>query len=122
MHELSCLLRLLSLAEEALNKECLENEPGALKVSSIVLEVGELTGILPEYLHRYYPSAVKHTAFQDASLKIDYIPARVRCLSCGTEYHPEKDSDYRCPRCKSLSGSILQGRELSLKELILKEG
>ena len=120
MHELSYLLRFLSLAEETLKKEADENPEKALQPASVTLEVGELTGILPEYLHRYYPAAVKNTAFREASLEIIYLPAKLRCLSCGLEYHPEKAFDYRCPGCGSLSGKILQGRELALKEIRLK--
>ncbi|MBQ7201028.1 MAG: hydrogenase maturation nickel metallochaperone HypA, partial [Eubacterium sp.] len=49
MHEMSYVVR---LAEKAIQAA---EEKNASTVISISLSVGEMTGVLPEYLHRYYP-------------------------------------------------------------------
>ena len=115
MHELSYMLRLCDAALSELKKH-----PGK-KALSISVEVGELTGVLPYYLDKYYPKAAKGTPLEDASLKIIEIPAEACCDGCGLHYHPSKEADYKCPNCGGISAHFIHGRELCLKEIRLAE-
>lgn len=109
MHELSYLMKFITLARQQLTTPA--------PVAALVLEIGEMTGVLPEYLKRYYPEAVKGTVFEGSELVVELVPAETECLSCGQIYHPHRDNGYRCPACKSADGRILRGRELVLKEI-----
>ena len=87
-----------------------ENE----NVSEIVLNVGKMTGIVPDYLHRYFPEAAKGTAAEKAKLIINYIPVSGICLDCGFSYEPSSENDYRCPKCRSLKFDLKSGREFEM--------
>ena len=113
MHEMSYMIKFINMAEEA------AAEHPEAKISSISVKVGEMTGVLPEYLEKYFPEAAAGTGCEGASLYVDYVPVRVRCKGCGSEYHPSKDNDYRCPGCKSIDAEYLCGRELSLESISL---
>lgn len=112
MHELSYVLNFLEAAEEELQTRNIQ-EP----VREIAVEVGEMTGIVPAYLERYFPDAKKGTRFENASLNITFIPAEIACETCNTAYHPEPENRYACPNCQSKNGKIIRGRECNLKEI-----
>jgi len=111
MHELSTMVKLVNMAiEEA-------SASDASHIMSMTVKVGEMTGILPRYLHRYFPQATAGTIAEGAQLQIIEVPVRIRCLDCGTEYEPTKVPGRRCPQCESVKGKILSGRELTLESL-----
>ena len=82
MHEMSYVVRIVSLA---LRKA---QENGAAEVKSLTVLVGEMTDIVPEYLHKYYPDAVKGTIMEGSVLKTETDPVKIRCGGCGRIYHP----------------------------------
>lgn len=114
MHEMSYVIRLVNRAiETAENK-------GAKKVNKILVSVGEMTDVLPEYLQRYYPSAVRGTILEGSVLEVKREPVRVLCASCGEEYHPEKENGYACPACGGKEGKIMAGRGVTLEQVELE--
>lgn len=112
---MSCVLRFCNLAIETAKAQ------NAKKVEEIVVEVGEMTDILPEYLHKYYPAATKNTLLEGSVLTVVRIPVVARCVSCGTEFHPDRAHDYRCPACGSVRASVLCGRTVDLREVRILE-
>ena len=44
---------------------------GVTKVQMIVLQIGELSPMIPKYVEACYPAAVDGTSLQDTELKID---------------------------------------------------
>lgn len=120
MHEMSYVVRMVNLAQKTVENELAKDTP-PFRVKKIVVQVGEMTGVIPMYLHRYYPEAVKGTDLEDSELETEDLPAIVKCLDCGTEYHPEIENDYSCPKCKSIQGKVTQGRDVLLKEVVLED-
>lgn len=114
MHEMSYVIRFVNLA---LRKA---QEAGADRVCSVTVSVGEMTDIVPEYLHRYYPEVVKGTIMENSELKVEVVPVKIRCAACGSVYHPEKSNAYSCPECGGSAGEICQGRGMDLKEISLE--
>ena len=114
MHEMSYMIRLadIALAELAKNPHAIPDK--------LIVEIGELTGVLPEYLKKYYPAVVKDTPLSNSMLEVISIPAEAECEQCKTHYHPDRTNDYRCPKCNSIQAHFLHGRELSVREIILK--
>ncbi|XME02089.1 hydrogenase maturation nickel metallochaperone HypA [Lachnospiraceae bacterium C1.1] len=112
MHEMSYVVRLVNLALKKCEEENISN------VKKVVSEIGEMTGILPEYMIKYYKSAVKDTILSSSELECIMIPVSARCEDCGKEYLPDKEHDYLCPNCKSGLAKIIHGREFILKEII----
>lgn len=111
MHELSTMIRLVSLAQETAEKE------GAKKVTALTVKVGEMTGILPSYLYKYFPEASRGTLLEGAELTCTGVPVRVRCLSCGTEYEPDRIPGRVCPNCGKTAAHILAGRDVTLENI-----
>lgn len=111
MHELSYVVRFVNLAEEHARSQ------HAARVTRITVEVGETSGVLPEYLQKYYPDATKGTLLEGSELVT--IPLRVEavCKDCGTHYHPERSNDYACPSCGSVRASYTGGRSVRLKSV-----
>ncbi len=114
MHELSTMVR---LANQAI-KVAEENE--ADRVEKIVVEVGEMTDIVPEYLQKYYPEATRGTILEGSTLETHVVETRVRCVDCGEEFHPSREYDYRCPKCKSMRAKVLKGRSVTLVQVIVE--
>ena len=52
MHEMSTVIRLVNMASSV----AVENN--ATSVKKIKVAIGEMTGVLPEYVRKYYPEAV----------------------------------------------------------------
>ncbi len=98
----------------------LEKHPHA-SVRRLVVEVGEMTGVLPEYLHKYFPLAAKDTPLKDAVLEVVSIPVEAECAACANRYHPGKANHYRCPNCGEKNARLLHGRECGVKRLVIEE-
>lgn len=108
MHEMSYVIRFADMAMEAV-----ESEPDAV-IEKVVIEVGAMTGVLPEYLIKYYPEAVAKTRLEGSTLEVEMRPVAARCSVCKAEYEPSAGNDYSCPECGSKEASIIHGRELNL--------
>ncbi len=110
MHELSVALGIVRIAEEETKKA------HANKVETIELEIGTLAGIVFDALNFVWPSAVKDTVLENASLQINVIKAKGKCIDCDTIFDMEQLYD-SCPKCKSNFKGIIQGKELRVKAL-----
>ncbi len=115
MHELSTMIHLVNLAADAAGKE------GGGKITSMEVSVGEMSGILGCYLKQYFPQAAKGTTAEGAELVIHEIPVKVRCLQCGREYEPDRETGRVCPECGSAMGKIIAGRDVVLDSVTVSE-
>ncbi len=114
MHELSLSHALVETALEALADTCHEG------INCLVVEIGELAGIEPEALSFCFPIAAQGTPLDGAVLRIERLPVRVRCATCGAEESLPDPLHLRCPRCGRPTGDILGGREIQLKSIELR--
>lgn len=87
------------------------------KVYSIVLQIGELSSMIPRYIEQCYPAAVDGTLLQDTKLEIEVLPANVLCSSCNKVFNIV-DNGRTCPNCGGNTFSMLSGREFMIKEII----
>ena len=112
MHEMSYMINFINMAEKAAD--------GAEAITSVTVKIGALTGVLPEYLKKYFPQAAKNTRCEGADFNVIAIPAEVTCDGCGKNYQPGKDNNYCCPSCGSKDGKIIHGRELDLSSVTVR--
>ena len=92
------------------------------KVSAVTLEIGEVTGIVPEYLIDCWNWARKKEAvMEEATLKIEQIDAVTFCEDCGQEY-PTVAHGKICPHCGSEKTWLQQGNEFLIKEIEVPNG
>ena len=110
MHEVGIISAMLKTIEGVMEEENLT------KVEKIVLRVGELSGVLPHYMHECFPAAVYKTRFQDTKLELEIVPGIARCNRCGLEFNGLA-YDLTCPSC----GNRDDFERLSGEELIIQE-
>lgn len=110
MHELGIMFHIV----EQVTKLAKEN--GLTEVEAIVLQVGELSSVVPRYLESCYPAAADGTILEKAVLEIEILPANALCKSCGkvSSVLGSKDS---CPHCGNQSRTLISGQEFQIKEI-----
>lgn len=91
MHELGVISSMVKTIEEIIK------EQGFTKVQKLVLEVGELSGVVPHYMEACYPAAVYKTFMEDSVLEMETIPGIVLCKDCGKEFNAMAE-DFACPK------------------------
>ena len=112
MHELGTVFYVLDRVEELVQENHLE------EVGSVTLEVGEVSGIIPEYLTDCWQWAVKKRTkpLQNAELKIEKLEAVTYCQDCEKTYPTMKYAKI-CPYCKSERTYLVTGNEYNIKEI-----
>ena len=113
MHELGVLLRIADQVLEVVREE------GLSEVEAVVLEVGAMSSIVPEYLTYFYPAAVEGTVLEKAELRIERLPAVGRCRGCGEAFDIVRHRGV-CPGCGGKDPELLSGREFNIKEIVAR--
>lgn len=86
------------------------------KVLRVTLEVGRLSGMLPEAIRFCFDICSQGTTVQGAQLQIIEPEGRGHCGACGAE--PVLTTPLgRCPVCGEPSLRIVAGTELKIKEM-----
>ena len=115
MHELG----IVNYVVKQVEKLAVENE--LTKVESVTLEFGEVSGVVPSYLVKYWDWYVKkeeHAALLgDSVLKYETLPAITWCDNCKGEY-PTVQYGKTCPYCGSGETWLLRGQEMNIKEIV----
>ena len=89
----------------------------ARQVNRIVLRIGSLSGVEPEALRFAFDAVTAGTLAEGAELKIETVAARAYCAGCGVEFEDDAGFIFSCPRCRSFSGDLRQGREIELSRI-----
>ncbi len=110
MHELGITQNIVDLAERT---AC---EHGALRVLSVAVEIGELSGISADAVDFCFGACAQGTLLEGARLIIRLIPGGVRCRACGEESSVDRQT-FACPACGAWDLEILQGEELKILEV-----
>lgn len=110
MHELSLLVELIEQAT------ALAKVRGARSIDRVRLEVGELSGVVPEALTFAFPIAAQGTIAAGAKLDMAVVPVVACCRACDREFTPT-DIVYACPTCGQISDDIRCGTELTFHSM-----
>jgi hydrogenase nickel incorporation protein HypA/HybF len=110
VHELGVIITVVETIEK------IAREQHLTKIESLVLQIGELSSIVPQYLESCYPAAVDGTMLQNTKLRIEVIPGNAMCKNCHKVYHLS-ESSAQCPHCGSDSWELISGKEFSIKEI-----
>lgn len=95
-------------------------ENGIEKIEAIVLQIGELSLIVPEYVEQLYPMVAGGTLLADTRLEIETIPGMAECEDCDEVYNVVKNAGV-CPACGSRSKTVLSGTDFLIKELLVPQ-
>lgn len=111
MHELGVVIEVVKTVQNVVQKNDLSH------VESIVLQIGELSSMIPSYVRECYPAAVDGTNLEETELKIEILPGNGRCTECRAIFNILKSGGI-CPECGAKEKEILSGREFMIKEII----
>lgn len=89
------------------------------KVTRVDLEIGAMAGVEIEALLFAWETIRQGTLAHEASLVIDHVEARARCLACDTEFPPDNYLA-ACPSCGSYRYEIIKGRELRVSSFFIE--
>ena len=111
MHELGTIYYVIDTVEKLMVENDLK------QVASITLQVGEVSGIIPEYLTDFWQYArAKSAHFQETELKIEKLGAVTYCQDCKKTY-PTIVYKKICPYCGSENTFLVTGNEYVIKEI-----
>ncbi|MGE4296352.1 MAG: hydrogenase/urease nickel incorporation protein HypA [Campylobacterales bacterium] len=110
MHEYSIVQALLDLCEDEAKKA------GAVKVNTIRIKVGKLSGVEPELLKAAYDVFNEESFCRGAKLDMQLQNVVITCRDCGKESELETLT-FVCPHCHSESFEVKDGEELMLMSL-----
>lgn len=110
MHELGICDALLKMVDKAVKEE------GCDGVSSITVEVGTLSGVVPHFLSECWEAVIDGTAYEQTEIIVEVLPGKARCLDCGSEFVADVEN-LVCPDCGGKKLMPISGRDLTLKEI-----
>ena len=117
MHELSVALRIV----ESLDEE-LAGEPDDLIISTVALQVGTLTGIVPEALDFSWGMATDGSRLQGSKLDIQIVEVAGYCQQCQQEQTLTNLQSMRCPVCLEPIMQITGGNEMEILTVEVADG
>jgi hydrogenase nickel incorporation protein HypA/HybF len=110
MHELSVVANLFEILEEKLEAQ------NGKKVVWVKLQVGLLSGVVPELLRTAFDIYKKDTFAEEAELDITEVPCKLECQDCGTTMI-KNDFVFICDKCGSAKTKTLEGTEMILEKM-----
>ena len=110
MHELAITCNIVDLVSKAARGR---------KVHRVTLEIGRLSGVLPEAIAFCFPEVARGTPAEAAVLEINQVEGRFHCADCECEF-PAADLLAVCP-CGSTRCQPIAGEELHLNSIELEE-
>ncbi|MCQ2334358.1 MAG: hydrogenase maturation nickel metallochaperone HypA [Paludibacteraceae bacterium] len=111
MHELGVVFKVIEIAEQVAD----ENQ--VKEISSVTLSVGEVSGIIHDYLYDCWKWAIRKSRYlQQAQLFIETIPAVTYCEACDQTYSTIEHGKI-CPHCGSDHTYLKQGNEFEIKQI-----
>ena len=114
MHELGVILEVAKAVEQI----ALENH--IHEVESIVLQIGEISSMIPRYIEECYPAAVDGTMLEKTRLDIEIIQAVGQCNQCGKSFAIVANEGV-CPHCGIKDWKLIRGKEFTIKEIVVRE-
>ena len=113
MHELSIALRIVEALDQELAADDATNS-GDLVVSTVSVQVGALTGLVPEALEFSWGFATENSVLKGSRLDIQVVDATGYCTQCQEQKTITNLSSMRCPVCRTPITQITGGNELEI--------
>lgn len=85
------------------------------RIASVQLEIGKLSGIVPDSVRFCFDLIAEGTTLQGARLDIIEPPGRAHCAQCGLRFDID-DPILLCP-CGSANVRVLAGQELRIRSV-----
>lgn len=111
MHELGIVYNIVKTVEGIVEQNQLS------QVDKIVLQIGELSTVVPKYIEACFPAAVDGTLMEETQLEIEILPGNGRCKHCEQVFNIIENQG-ACPHCKEREWELLCGKEFLIKEIV----
>ncbi len=112
MHEIGVVRSMMRTVEDFARNN------GIDEIVSIVLEIGDLSMIIPKYVEDIYSVVSKDTRFEGTELVIEMVEGQGVCRDCKRAFPIVKNEGY-CPRCGRRNADIISGRDFIIKEIVV---
>ena len=112
MHELGVVMSVVKSVEAFAKKNNIEI------IDTLVLQIGELSAMIPHYIEAVYPAVIEGTLLENTKLKIEILPGNALCKVCSKVFNI-RDNNSTCPKCSSRNWELLGGKEFLIKEIIV---
>lgn len=115
MHELGIVFHIIRSVEDVARQN------NVRRVTAVTLELGEVSGVLEDYLQDCWNWAVsKSDLMRGARLQVAVIPAKTLCEDCGMVY-PTVAHGRTCPGCGSGHTHLIQGNETMIRDITVPQ-
>lgn len=111
MHELGIVVHIVKTVED------FADENKLTRIAALILQIGELSGVVPKYIEDCYAAVVDGTWLQETRLGIEILPGRAVCKGCSGVFNPLQHN-YNCPECGTREWEVISGQEFLIKEVI----
>lgn len=111
MHEIGIVRQMLRTVSEFAGRN------GVSDIREVVVDCGELSLVVPQYLEDIYPVVVKDSILKNAKLTVNVVPGLAECDECDEIFNVVEHEGY-CPNCGSFNKTVLSGQEFSIREII----
>jgi len=114
LHELSVVFEVVKAVEQI----ALDNH--ITEVDTIVLQIGEISSMIPRYIEECFPAAIDGTFLEKTKLHIEIITATGLCRECDQVFKIVENEGV-CPDCHTRNWELLSGKEFMIKEIVIAE-
>ncbi|MBF4694173.1 hydrogenase maturation nickel metallochaperone HypA/HybF [Fusibacter ferrireducens] len=111
MHEIGVVIEVIKTVERFVKQN------DVTKIDTLVLQIGELSSMIPRYVEACYPAAIEGTILEETKLKIEIMPANALCKNCNKVFNIVEHNKI-CPKCSGEDFDLLSGREFMIKEIL----
>ena len=87
-------------------------------IREVVVDCGELSLVIPEYLEELYPVVAKDSILAGAKLTIHMVPGLAECEECDEIFNVIEHKGY-CPNCGSFDKTVLSGKDFTIREIVV---
>ncbi|MBN1801587.1 MAG: hydrogenase maturation nickel metallochaperone HypA [Candidatus Lokiarchaeota archaeon] len=123
MHEFAFAYDIFKVAEATAKKY------NAKRITQVLLEIGELTLIVPELLKKSFEMATAGSIAEGAELVIQILPGKIRCRDCNKESNVTLTEEaqltglqlFRCGHCQSNNTEVIYGKSANVKNIKIQE-
>jgi hydrogenase nickel incorporation protein HypA/HybF len=115
MHELSVALSIVEAVEEEA-----ERHHGHLE--AVHLRLGPLAGVIKEALLSAWDLACEGSSLNGVRLVVEEVPILIYCPKCQSNQPATSMQWLCCAQCDTPAGEVVQGRELELRALEIRDG
>lgn len=114
MHEMGVLLNIVDEVETIAKLNDVK------KIYKLVLEVGALTGVMPNYMQDCWRAVRdQFPIFSECELTMNEVDGIGICGQCGENFNLV-EFDGKCPVCQSSNYRVLSGTDLIIKEIAVE--